>query len=338
MEIITTLKGPLTVVTVALMIAFFAYTSQIFVIWPYLNTIFNLAQMICILAPLNLCVAMTYIHYFLTCFTNPGSVPIRYIPRQQAYIEVKKSTHTPRFCKTCDNYKPPRTHHCSICKRCVLKMDHHCPWVNNCVGYFNYCHFIRFIICVNVSCIYIFVLLCCRLHQIIKNLHESHPLPLEIGFLSVNLICLAVVMITVGILTSYHVYCITTNTTTIEGFEKGRSLTFKGMGRIQNVKKPYDQGLFKNLSAVLGHPMLWLLPRSMRGTGLDFSISLRLSDHEEGDLTEKSFSSTTHLTRPLSAETFCSIHDGAPLKKITSESPDRPTSFSTFVSNTTTLI
>jgi hypothetical protein len=42
-------------------------------------------------------------------------------------------------------------------------------------------------------------------------------------------------MITVGILTSYHIYCITTNTTTIEGWEKGRSLTIKGMGKIQNV-------------------------------------------------------------------------------------------------------
>lgn len=42
-------------------------------------------------------------------------------------------------------------------------------------------------------------------------------------------------MVTVGILTSYHIYCITTNTTTIEGWEKGRSLTIKGMGKIQNV-------------------------------------------------------------------------------------------------------
>jgi len=42
-------------------------------------------------------------------------------------------------------------------------------------------------------------------------------------------------MIAVGILTSYHIYCIATNTTTIEGWEKGRSLTIKGMGKIQNV-------------------------------------------------------------------------------------------------------
>lgn len=29
-------------------------------------------------------------------------------------------------CKKCINPKPPRTHHCSICNRCYLMMDHHC--------------------------------------------------------------------------------------------------------------------------------------------------------------------------------------------------------------------
>lgn len=29
-------------------------------------------------------------------------------------------------CKKCINPKPPRTHHCSICNRCYLNMDHHC--------------------------------------------------------------------------------------------------------------------------------------------------------------------------------------------------------------------
>ena len=32
---------------------------------------------------------------------------------------------------------PPYVWHCSTCKRCVVYMDHHCPWINNCVGYYT---------------------------------------------------------------------------------------------------------------------------------------------------------------------------------------------------------
>jgi hypothetical protein len=39
------------------------------------------------------------------------------------------------LCRTCNMMKPDRCHHCSICQKCVLKFDHHCPWINNCVGF-----------------------------------------------------------------------------------------------------------------------------------------------------------------------------------------------------------
>ena len=51
-------------------------------------------------------------------------------------------------------YRPPRAHHCRICKRCIRKMDHHCPWINNCVGEWNQKYFLQFLFYVGVLSAY----------------------------------------------------------------------------------------------------------------------------------------------------------------------------------------
>ncbi|KRY90896.1 putative palmitoyltransferase ZDHHC16, partial [Trichinella pseudospiralis] len=58
-------------------------------------------------------------------------------------------------CKHCIQPKPPRTHHCSVCNRCILKMDHHCPWLNQCVGHYNHRYFYLTLIFMWLSCIYV---------------------------------------------------------------------------------------------------------------------------------------------------------------------------------------
>jgi len=40
--------------------------------------------------------------------------------------DLKKITSSVTICKKCISPKPARTHHCSICNRCYLNMDHHC--------------------------------------------------------------------------------------------------------------------------------------------------------------------------------------------------------------------
>ncbi|NXK39045.1 ZDH15 Palmitoyltransferase, partial [Piprites chloris] len=60
-----------------------------------------------------------------------------------------------RFCDRCQLIKPDRCHHCSVCAMCVLKMDHHCPWVNNCIGFSNYKFFLLFLAYSLLYCLYI---------------------------------------------------------------------------------------------------------------------------------------------------------------------------------------
>lgn len=80
---------------------------------------------------------MIWISYYLAIAVPPGSPPSNYkVPKH----------HWKKWCNKCVNYKPERAHHCRKCDTCVLKMDHHCPWTNNCVGHNNTPHFIRFLI------------------------------------------------------------------------------------------------------------------------------------------------------------------------------------------------
>ena len=61
-------------------------------------------------------------------------------------------------CTRCEIYRPPRAHHCRICRRCIRRMDHHCPWINNCVGERNQKFFLQFLIYVGVLSTYAIVL------------------------------------------------------------------------------------------------------------------------------------------------------------------------------------
>eukprot|EP01053_Blabericola_migrator_P006815 Blabericola_migrator_1__6814@NODE_344_length_9579_cov_221_075799_g277_i0_p2_GENE_NODE_344_length_9579_cov_221_075799_g277_i0NODE_344_length_9579_cov_221_075799_g277_i0_p2_ORF_typecomplete_len758_score141_38Ank_2/PF12796_7/1_3e11Ank_2/PF12796_7/1_2e09Ank_2/PF12796_7/3e06Ank_2/PF12796_7/16Ank_2/PF12796_7/8_4e03DHHC/PF01529_20/5_2e03DHHC/PF01529_20/2_9e02DHHC/PF01529_20/9e22Ank_5/PF13857_6/0_00029Ank_5/PF13857_6/1_6e09Ank_5/PF13857_6/0_00011Ank_5/PF13857_6/3_1e02Ank_4/PF13637_6/3_5e09Ank_4/PF13637_ len=49
-----------------------------------------------------------------------------------------------RICPTCWILKDLRTKHCSSCDACCSQMDHHCLWINKCVGRRNHRLFITF--------------------------------------------------------------------------------------------------------------------------------------------------------------------------------------------------
>ncbi|GAA5884656.1 hypothetical protein JCM6882_005336 [Rhodosporidiobolus microsporus] len=66
-----------------------------------------------------------------------------------------------RWCRKCPPTpaggrppKPERTHHCSVCRTCILKFDHHCPWIKGCVGLHNERYFLLFLWYFSTACFF----------------------------------------------------------------------------------------------------------------------------------------------------------------------------------------
>jgi palmitoyltransferase len=103
--------------------------------------------------------------------THPGKINPARIKNKSKQISLKDNKVI--FCKKCEKERPERSHHCSTCKQCVLKMDHHCPWVNNCIGLENRRYFINFLLFLAVGLFFmLFTLASIRHHYTFKFEHN----------------------------------------------------------------------------------------------------------------------------------------------------------------------
>jgi len=67
------------------------------------------------------------------------------------YLTLLEKGEFKQVCVVCRARRKMRSHHCKECGRCVERLDHHCPWIDNCVGLGNQRSFYCFIVMLLVT-------------------------------------------------------------------------------------------------------------------------------------------------------------------------------------------
>ncbi|KAG5845018.1 palmitoyltransferase ZDHHC2 [Anguilla rostrata] len=178
-----------------------------------------------------------------------------------------------RFCDRCQLVKPDRCHHCSVCDKCILKMDHHCPWVNNCVGFSNYKFFMLFLL---YSLLYCLFIAATDLQYFIK--FWTNGLPDTQAKFHIMFLFFAASMFSVSLssLFGYHCWLVGKNRSTLEAF---RAPAFRHGAD----KNGFSLGFNKNFRQVFGdEKKYWPLPIfSSQGDGCSFPTCLVNQDPEQ---------------------------------------------------------
>lgn len=166
-----------------------------------------------------------------------------------------------RKCHGCMVYKPDRVHHCQVCGQCVLRMDHHCPWIANCVGFRNYKFFLLVLVYAVLSMAFLLASLLPRFLAVFQPILDMGYFLRRDLLIAVVFVTAAALFLVLGAFLCFHLYLSASAMSTIEYREKRSSADPAIQHRWAVAHVKYARGsAYQNLRHVLGEPYMWLFP------------------------------------------------------------------------------
>uniref|UniRef100_A0A087YLM0 Palmitoyltransferase n=1 Tax=Poecilia formosa TaxID=48698 RepID=A0A087YLM0_POEFO len=175
-----------------------------------------------------LLVLVSVLLYFAVSLMDPGFIltedsdlqfTLGVTEEQQDMIPPSSKSLHQRRCSRCLLQQPMRSKHCQTCQHCVRRYDHHCPWIENCVGERNHRWFVLYL------ALQLLVLLW-GLHVAWTGLGHAPSWSRWLRMLG------------------SHLYLVSMNATTWEFMSRHRISYLKHCGADEN---PFDRGAARNL-------------------------------------------------------------------------------------------
>ncbi|KAL2916402.1 Palmitoyltransferase [Polyrhizophydium stewartii] len=270
-------EGPAFLIAVAFAVVYLPVSSYIYIFDPWLRPLTPAGAALLLVWAVLL--AMTVVNYTLCFSTKPGEVERDWaesdelLGKRVDWIELFEGPSEEmrnRYCR-CGDAGPG--HLLPRCNRCILRMDHHCPWVYNCIGYHNQGHFARLIIGTAMLTAMSLGMIFARLASLVMSLQvDDLPDPqvneAAIIVTGINVTVLVPLASIMCMLAYNQTKLLLRNVTTIEDLDLQDDILM-GVGS----HNPYDLGWVENVKAVLGpRPLLWWMPQKMEGDGYRFRV------------------------------------------------------------------
>jgi len=141
----------------------------------------------------------------------------------------------PIWCGACNNWKSDRVHHCSDVGRCVLRMDHFCPWIGGVVGEVNIKFFYQF--CFYAAVYTLFVLIVMAVYVARRNVGGENVTTFYYNNWAATIGLAAVFFVFTGGMTISNAQHLYANLTTVDAIDAAKRTVYLAI-RIQDTDRP----------------------------------------------------------------------------------------------------